>query len=741
MTAIENLNKATYEDISLVGGKAASLGELLQADLPVPAGFVVTTDAFRTDMTPDVVRQIQEEFDKLGAPRVAVRSSAVAEDSADASWAGQLESYLNVTKDGLIEAVSKCWRSIESNRAKHYADEHNVNKADRAVAVVVQQMVDSEISGVMFTANPITGSRDEIMIEAVYGLGEMIVQGMVTPESIVTDKVGNVMTRSHHRQTKQLVYKNGENREIEVDSKLQDKEILTDKQIKELLDLAQKIEKHYGSPQDIEWAHANGEFYIVQSRPITTLPDQSVAPFVSGAELFRWGPIRGYYFLISDYVTVCYEYLPRRYPKEYFPETLLLFRDKQMVWLSDLEAWLRAARRVFQEYIEDAGRLKQMRQEWQKAVDELTQVQINVIPARLEKLSDKDFIAVWEDFYNAMMNFWVSTLLPELGNYGAPGVLKEDLSTYITDEEELIRAQEVLTTPEELSFYQQEEFQLIETTDLSAHQAKYFWLKNSYGHVGVLDESFFRDRQAELIKSVKAPSQQELKQKVRAAKTKMQKQYGLPGSLMRRAKLISDNVIWQDHRKRIMSENFHYKKLLLGELARRVHVEFNGLLNIGFADAIELLKGDTFHKRGFYHGVQFQKSLTDLSSKQVETYWDDYAHHKTENINAIHGTVASKGKQNITRGKVRVLHSSHDVLESGEILVTAMTSPGYVFAMRQAAGVITDIGGLTSHAAIVAREIGVPCIVGTKIATQVLKTGDMVEIDTTKGTIKIINKE
>lgn len=271
MGSVESLNAVTRKDSDSVGGKAASLGEMLQAGLPVPDGFVVTTEAFRAGMTPQLAKQILLEFDKLGAARVAVRSSAVAEDSAAASWAGQLESYLNVTKEGLVGAVGKCWRSIESDRARHYADKHHAGPGQRAVAVVVQAMIDSEVSGVMFTANPVTGNRDELMIEAVWGLGEMLVQGLVTPESIVLNKLsGKTTFRSPHRQAKQLVYQDGSNREIEVKDTLQGKNILAPADIKPLAALAVKIESHYASPQDIEWAYASGQFYIVQSRPITT---------------------------------------------------------------------------------------------------------------------------------------------------------------------------------------------------------------------------------------------------------------------------------------------------------------------------------------------------------------------------------------------------------------------------------------------------------------------------------------
>lgn len=737
------LGDVSYKDIALVGGKAASLGEMTKAGLPVPAGFVVTTDGFRAGMSAELHQQIIIAFEELGAPRVAVRSSAVAEDSSSASWAGQLDTYLNVAKDGVITAIEDCWRSIESSRAKHYADEHSVSQADRAVAVVVQAMVESEISGVMFTANPVSGNRSELMIEAVYGLGEMIVQGLATPESIVLNKTdGRVVSRSKHRQAKQLVYKAGRNVEQAVPAALRDVDILSDQQLQQLAELAEKIENYYTSPQDIEWAFADLHLFVVQSRPITTLAQQTQASddlfLAKSTDIFRWGPIRGYYFYISDYVAACYEYLHKRYDDEYFPETLLLFNERHMVWLSDLKQFVSEGKRVFQHYIENPDSLQKMQQDWRVAVSSLTNLQITVIPSGLETLSDAAFKRLWHEFYQALMAFWVPTLLAELGNYGAPDLLKHDLQGYISDDEALIRAQEILATPEELSFYQQEELQLFEATDLKAHHAKYFWLKNSYGSVEVLPVAYFEERQSQLSGKGKLPSQRELAQSAQKAKRELQKQYNLPDRLMRRAKLIADNIVWQDHRKRVMSENFHYKKLLLEELGRRTYKSLDDLLHFGFDEAIQLLDGVTLQKRSAYHGVQFHDNLTVLDSQQTKTYWQEYAYHKSENGGTLQGIVASNGGGKMVTGKVRVLHTSHELLEPGEILVTAMTSPGYVFAMRHAAAVITDIGGLTSHAAIVSREIGVSCIVGTKVATQVLKTGDTVSLDPTTGTVTLI---
>lgn len=266
--SVRNLRDVGRGDVQTVGGKAASLGELLQAGIAVPPGFVVTTMAFGRDMTPDLQQDVLAAFDELGFDRVAVRSSAVAEDSGAASWAGQLETYLNIGREGLIEAIQKCQRSIQSEHAQAYATEHRIGSDQQAVAVVVQGMVVSDISGVLFTANPITGRRDEYMLEAAYGLGELLVQGEITPESIVMTSDGQVIDRAPSRQRSKLVYKDGANRTVAID---EPGEIVSDQLLVQLAQAGRAIEAHYGTPQDVEWAVQDGKLYIVQARPITTI--------------------------------------------------------------------------------------------------------------------------------------------------------------------------------------------------------------------------------------------------------------------------------------------------------------------------------------------------------------------------------------------------------------------------------------------------------------------------------------
>ncbi|HBQ50965.1 hypothetical protein A3B42_00540 [Candidatus Daviesbacteria bacterium RIFCSPLOWO2_01_FULL_38_10] len=243
---IKFFNEISKEDINLVGGKGASLGEMTQAGFSVPLGFVITTEALGQINE----KEIFKALDLLNAEKVSVRSSAVAEDSSKASWAGQLETYLNVSREELINKIKDCWNSIKSERVKTYAARQNLSEDQLLMAVVIQKMVDVKVAGVMFTANPVTNNEEEIMIESVLGLGEQLVQGSVTPDNFVVDKESG-----------------------EINSKdLQGEQTIDDEVVKKLVELGKKIEGYFGSPQDIEWAiDKQDKIWILQSRPITTL--------------------------------------------------------------------------------------------------------------------------------------------------------------------------------------------------------------------------------------------------------------------------------------------------------------------------------------------------------------------------------------------------------------------------------------------------------------------------------------
>ncbi len=310
---IKNFSQLNKKSVDEAGGKGASLGEMTQAKIPVPPGIVISAEAFdyfldltnlkqdidaqlskvnyddvnSVDRYSNVIRdviydapmpeelgkEIIKEFKKLKTPFVAVRSSATAEDSSIASWAGELESFLNTTEKTLLENVKKCWSSLFTPRAIFYRKEKDLHNTHVSVAVVIQEMVESEISGIAFTVHPVTQDYNQLLIEAGYGLGEAIVSGSVTPDSYVIDKEGMTIIDINISQQERSIVKCLKEgvKWKNINKALQEKQKLDGRQIMELAELCKKIEKHYKFPCDIEWAYKNKTFYITQSRPITTL--------------------------------------------------------------------------------------------------------------------------------------------------------------------------------------------------------------------------------------------------------------------------------------------------------------------------------------------------------------------------------------------------------------------------------------------------------------------------------------
>lgn len=309
---IKNFKQLSKSDVGEAGGKGASLGEMTQAGIPVPPGFVVLASAFdrflaETDLTQEIEAQLDKvnyedvasvdrasrviqdlihdakfpedlekdiisEFESLGAEFVAVRSSATAEDSSVASWAGELESYLNTTQETLLANVKRCWASLFTPRAIVYRNEKGMRDTHVSVAVVVQKMVQSDVSGISFTVHPVTKDINQMIIEACWGLGEYIVGGIVTPDSYVIDKRdGSLIDVNVAEQEIMLKRGANGNDEVKVPDDIKDKQKIDGSQISKLAKICTNIEKHYGFPCDIEWGMEAGEFYIVQSRPITTL--------------------------------------------------------------------------------------------------------------------------------------------------------------------------------------------------------------------------------------------------------------------------------------------------------------------------------------------------------------------------------------------------------------------------------------------------------------------------------------
>jgi len=324
--AVAWLDDVRSADVDHVGGKAASLGELTAAGLPVPSGFVVTAATYRefiedagideelfaavdvdhedtealreaherahelimeTPVPDDVRDGIVSAYRDLGDGErfVAVRSSATAEDLPDASFAGQQETFLNVQEADLVERVKECWASLFSQRAIYYRNRQGFPHREVDIAVVVQEMVDAEKSGVLFTSHPSTGAP-VVTIEAAWGLGEAVVSGTVSPDNYVIDRETAEVETVTVADKKMMMVKDeetGETVEREVPDEKRSKRVLSDGEIAELVELGERVEDHYGTPQDVEWAIHGGEVYMLQSRPITTIDDEESAAEASVA--------------------------------------------------------------------------------------------------------------------------------------------------------------------------------------------------------------------------------------------------------------------------------------------------------------------------------------------------------------------------------------------------------------------------------------------------------------------------
>ncbi|MFF1382540.1 PEP/pyruvate-binding domain-containing protein [Arthrobacter sp. NPDC058288] len=326
MVYINEFSEVGRDGVATAGGKGAGLGELVRAGVPVPPGFLINTGAYELfvrdnqlagriqeyaavpasatsrdyeeasrqiralftggSMPEEVAAEIRDAYRRLGSREgtgpdsgaetaVAVRSSATAEDLASASFAGQQDTYLNVCgTDVLMDAVINCWGSLWTSRAMAYRAREGIGPDQVRLAVVVQHMVAADAAGVMFTANPATGRRDQIVVAAAWGLGESVVSGAVSTDDIVVEAAtGKVVFRRTADKAVMTAYADRGTREEPVPASLRHQPVLDDAAAATLAGYGTRIARHFGSPQDIEWARAGGEFFILQSRPITALPE------------------------------------------------------------------------------------------------------------------------------------------------------------------------------------------------------------------------------------------------------------------------------------------------------------------------------------------------------------------------------------------------------------------------------------------------------------------------------------
>jgi len=692
MPFTRRFEEISKQDVALAGGKGASLGEMTQAGIPVPPGFVILSAAFErfleeTDigvevdailhtvdhqkmhtvenasekihalivsakMPKDIEKEIwaatpqppyqgafrhpPDKGERGGFP-VAVRSSATSEDSSTAAWAGQLDSFLNTTEATLIENVKKCWASLFTPRAIFYRFEKNLHEQKISVAVVIQQMIQSEVSGIAFSVHPVTQDRNQLIIEAGIGLGEAIVSGQITPDSYVVEKDSWKILNKNVSEQKRALYRSPAGGNEWKNLGVEGKQKLSDAEIIELSRLVVKIENHYGFPVDVEWAREGGKFYVLQSRPITTLNDRSeIPPFTLDPQKYeRLFQVGGMPFIISDIFSEHYKTL--RCLLLYSDETWRSFLPKKVV-----EQTLQSGYELFKT-AHSFSKYQNGFEKYKKTSSRFfhtTLKQKKITEAQLKKFLD--FMAGLFIFYSKTEFFYTDKAFMES-------------ETHPTLKKNLVALEQIKNSGRE-------------------YLNKIFFGKESW-----------------------------------------------------------------------LSQ-------LLAILGRQFNVDPNGLIQYSREDLLELFHGrkvDAGTVSARLENYLFQcdgPDCTILAGNEALVSIFSFLNQSRDLHGTLKGVSANKG---LVRGRVKIILSGYDnfdrlkhviaEMQPGDILVAETTSPELMVACRKAGGIVTNQGGLMSHAAIVSREMNIPCIVGTGNATEILKDGNMIELDGHNGIITLIN--
>ncbi len=798
-TLIRWLRDLGDSDQRLVGGKAANLGRLLQLELPVPPGFAITVDSYHaflaandlTGLDPDTLHErirsapipselsapILEAYRELGAPKVAVRSSGTAEDLGTASFAGQHDTILNVAgTESLLDAVRACWASLWSPRAVAYRRQVGWNGQDLAIAVVVQTMVPSEWAGVLFTADPVSGRRDQVIVEAVAGLGEALVTGQVTGKRAVVEKAG-----------RRLV--DGEN-------------VLPLAALDELARLAIHVERAFGRPQDIEWAYASGRCYLLQSRPLTALLTEK-RPAAPGkprrfsrvqrdsvSNMIDHYPIPSYPFDISLYFRPMIERLGSIAAALGFAPIAV---DDMMIEMADgvyqmlppnprprlgalkLPVKLLTALRVDQDawLVECRATLVVLAQ--QIDAEDLSTFGDRELLSRMEKLQTLFLDLFFPRFvafprgmlFRKGLSLLVGLAATERAGQVEGELLAEIPCTTTAINQGLTRLANRIRSSAELRQVFRDEHpdqlparlrELTAGRDLLADMDD-FLRQYRYRETSMLGSAFpsWRDNPGivyGLLKGLTAT-----REPANAAREPadgrpvewashevvagFKRRFG-PGERL----LTPLFFMVRDAARSFVAyrEDSHYYLFMPISVIRRLALELGRRLAgrgvLEDAEDIFFLEIGEIKQLGPAEVVREIVRKRKAARQSVEGRYTAVPAEfleQTGRNGAVRGVPVSPGQ---AVGTARIILSEQDFwkLQPGEILVAHYTNPTWTPLFAVASAVVVDAGGTASHAAIVAREYGIPAVMGTFNATRILRDGLRVLVNGDTGSVTPIGQ-
>ena len=852
--------------LSLVGGKGLHLGELSKMKgIHVPEGFCVTTVGFQKAIEPnetyhallnrltmlkaedrapigeisrkirqilmdveipsDVVKAVSEYLSRFGEEHAyAVRSSATAEDLPHASFAGQQDTYLNIIgKDAILQHISKCWASLFTDRAVIYRMQNGFDHSQVYLSVIVQRMVFPQASGILFTADPITSSRKLLSIDASFGLGEALVSGLVSADCY---KVRDGEIVEKRIATKQLaIYgrKEGGTETRQIDPDRQKAQTLTEQQVLQLARIGRQIEAYFSQPQDIEWCLADDTFYIVQSRPVTTLypipeaNDQEYHVYLSvGHQQMMTDPIKplglSFFLLVTPapmrkaggrlFVDVTHQIaspasrsillnaMGQHDPLMKDALTNIIERGDFIKSLpndqpapspsrsnTDKPAPIENDPTIVSDLIKRSqASIEELKQNIQtKSGSDLFDFIREDIQQQLKKiLFDPQSSALFMSAINATS--WINEKMNEwLGEKNAADTLSQSVPNNITSEMGLALldvADVIRPYPEVIDFLQhvQDDHFLDELVKFEggqeARDAIYDFL-SKYGMRCAGEIDVTRTRWSEkpttlvpmILGNIKNFEPQAGHRKFEQGRREaLEKEQELIDRLKqlpdgeqkaeetkRMIDLIRNFIGYREYPKYgMVNRYFIYKLALLKEAERLVQTgvihDKEDIYYLTFEELHEVVRTNQLDAQIINKRKEDYKFYEKLTPPRVITSDGEIitGTYKREHVpaNAIVGLPVSSG---VIEGRARVIFNMEDAdLEEGDILVTSFTDPGWTPLFVSIKGLVTEVGGLMTHGAVIAREYGLPAVVGVEHATKLIKDGQRIRVHGTEGYIEIL---
>jgi rifampicin phosphotransferase len=836
--------------LELAGGKGASLARLAAAGLPVPAGFHVTTAAYgrfvaenglqhlivaaaaaavadnpatleqaarriedlfaRASMPAEIVESIQQSYAALGAGdlAVAVRSSATAEDLPELSFAGQQETYLNICgAASVLAAVQRCWASLWTARAIGYRARHGIAPDDVGLAVVVQELVPADAAGVLFTANPLTGARDQLVINAAWGLGEAIVGGQVTPDTLVVDRTTAAVIEQQISRKEQMTVRTAEGtREQPVPAEQRDRAVLSPAQATELARLGLRIEQLYGQPMDIEWAVHGERMSIVQARPITTLreplaeewndslrgdylwtsgnvgeavPDVMTPSAWSLIQIFiadampvpaidghsPLGNIGGHFYMnISLLATVAAAFgVSRARYAEANEQAFGRLPASVHLPLIPISRW-RVIRTMLPIIVRYRRRIAANKSRLPGFVA-AAPARCQALRARIQATSSApELIELWHDQVLPFFHECSHMLAAGARQDGAAIVwVRRELSKLVGE----VDANALLSGLSGGASHLASLGLLIGLDQLSRGAIDRDTFARQYGHRGPHEFEISIARPAEDAKwvdqqlaglraaPVDVPALLARQQQAQAdAWARFEQRFPRKAARMRRR--IDSAAAAFRAREEARSEVIRTFWALRAFVQRAGALTGQGddMFFLRIEEILDVLAGDQAPlarvpaRRAAYARYVALPAYPAVIRGSFDPFrWAADPQRRSDLFDASGAAAPSSaairgfpGAEGVVEGRVRVIASVEqgDQLQPGEILVTALTNVGWTPLFPRCAAVVTDIGAPLSHAAIVARELGIPAVVGCGNATMRLHTGDRVRVDGGQGTVELI---